>query len=368
MEDTQPVGGSKNNDWKATTRKQVLLKFGGSGLLDKVVMVSWPLSLPELQHTAAQNFGHSGCLRLYHQGSVLLYHPMQLTQVQDGDIIIVRKSDSHRPSTSGTPRMQSTHQADFIKHSMDKYKGHVGADYESCLTERTKGAVLDGMSRYATDYVKHPILPCQPYQPPAALHLINAKLDTSTYKREFPWREGGARAKGVDDKAVRESSLSMASQMEKFAGDSSYSIDYPKRPYTSPRATMVPTVSVKPPPTKFSPDTTYSNDFKKLAVNRHRGVKPSDTSGMDPQPFHGTSEYRREYLERGQSGRSPMCIQLAEEAFDGQCSQGLSQAAEAALKDGLTVDLQLPVTPEMRLQGVDLQLPKTPDMLRQALV
>merc|ERR1711959_785845 len=84
------------------TRKTIMLTLGGSSKLERVVPVPMPKSLPELQHAAAQNFGHSGCRRLYHHGHKLLYHPAQMNEVQDQDIIVIRKSEIHRPVTEAS--------------------------------------------------------------------------------------------------------------------------------------------------------------------------------------------------------------------------------------------------------------------------
>jgi len=334
-------------------RKTICLRLGGSGKLDRVVTVPMPRSLPELQHMAAQNFGHSGCLRLYHQGTTLLYHPAQLNQIQDGDIIIVRKSDCHRPPTApGTPRALSTHQADFHKHPVERPATTAGKDYESALTERSKGASLDGMSRYATDYVRHPIQPVIPYKPPSALELHNEPLGTTTYAREFPWRETSKRRALVDDRDLRASSLSKASQQERFKGNSSYSIDYPRRDYVEPgKLAMAPKAlyesSVKPPPTPFVDATTYSSDFQKLGPGRQRSAKPKGDAMRMNEPFVGTSEYRREYDEKSATDRS-LAIQLAMEAFEGQTAQELQKAAEEALRDGGLEELEVPATSEVK--------------------
>merc|ERR1712159_561036 len=58
-------------------------------------------------------------------------------------------------------------------------------DHVSNLTERTKNTPLDGMSRYALDYVKHPYAKPDPYQPPNALDLHDEPLGKTTYRREY---------------------------------------------------------------------------------------------------------------------------------------------------------------------------------------
>lgn len=338
-----------------------MLKFGGSSRMDRVITVGMPKSLPELQHTAAQNFGHSGCLRLYHQGTSLIYNAAQMNQIQDGDIIIVRKSEVNRPATTaGTPRMMSTHQADFTKHPYARPVTRDGCDRESVLTDLAKGVPLDGMSRYALDYIKHPINPPVPYKPPSALESQRAEpLGTTTYKREFPWREGSKRSAAVDDKALRESSLSSQSVGEKFRGASSYSIDYPRLEGMQARAELarlpaeLRASSLSMGESGFSSETTYGKDFQKLGNGRQRSAKPKGDVARFGEPFLGTSEYRREYHELPLDPDRNMCVQLASEAFEGQCADELRMATAEALEAGFVVELELP-------PGVALDLDEAP--------
>lgn len=328
----------------ASSGTKIQLRFGNA-TLDRIITLAMPRSLPELQHMAAQHFGHSGCLRLFHHGTSLLYHPSQMKEVQDGDIIVVRRSDCFRPGTSDTPL--STHQADFLKRPYQKPVNGAGSDYDSCLTDDTKGVPLEGMSRYATDFVRHPFAARDTWKPPSALLLASkAKLGTTTYAGDFPWREKPARSKAVDDRAVRESSLSMASQAESFKGTSSYTIDYPRRAVTPRVEYAKAPPSVVLPPSEFSASTTYGSDFKKLGCGRQRSAKPKAAYERTNEAFKGTSEYQREYhkLSMGSTDKSEF-IKLASEAFANQEpwnqeAQDLCAAAEAAARGGHAVDIE----------------------------
>jgi len=326
-----------------------MLKFGGS--LDRVVTVSMPRSLPELQHQAAQHFGHSGCLRLYHQGATLLYNPAQMKQVKDGDVIIVRRSEIHRPTTAPETPL-STHQADFKRRPFQRPASEFNRDsanYESILTERTKGVPLDGMSRYAMDFVPHPIETPVPFKPPNALAQISEeKLGPSTYSQEFPWRAITKQSKALDDQAVRESSLSLASQQEPFKGVSSYTIDYPRRSYVSPRElALAPSLlfetSAKPLPTPFCAVSTYSTDFRKVTKPRTRSFRPKGDSHNWNEPFQGTSEYRRSYQEHDLTSDRSEFIKLATEAFEAKDADSMRKAAEEAVRmGGVPIELEVP--------------------------
>lgn len=333
---------------------ELKLQFGDS--LGKWITVPMPRSLPELQHTAAQNFGHSGCIRLYHQGTSLLYHPSQMRHLKDGDMIIVRKSDSHRPSTSGdTPRMLSTHQADFQKYPLERPRNGKGNDYASILSEQMKGGPLKGMSRYAIDYVKHPMSAREAFKPPSALELHDDPLGSTTYKTEFPWRECSRHKSSIDDKAVRESALSQQDAGQRFDGDSSYNIDY-KRNKVQKRDMEQAVVmsralrasSLFCDYKEFSGSTTYSADFTKLNAGRQRNLKPKENERAF-EPFDGSSEYRREYHEQAVRQGRPTSVHLASEVFDGVASKELCAAAETAAREGRTMEFEVPVTSDLRL-------------------
>lgn len=329
-----------------------MLTLGGSGKLDRMVSVPMPKSLPELQHAAAQNFGHSGCLRLYHHGHTLLYHPAQMTKVQDQDIIVIRKSEIHKQAAAaGTPRSLSTHQADFTKHTYKRPKPLAHLDHESTLTNGTKGVPFDSMSRYASDYVQHPYAKPEPYQPPNAIELHTESLGKTTYSQEFTWRHN-ARARACrDDKALRESSLSEASKGHPLKGDSSYRLDYPPRPYVHPNElAMSPQAlrqsSVGPAVSVFDSTSTYNADFQRLGPGKQRSCKPKGDFRTMNEPFEGTSEYRREYDEKHEKNRSAW-VQLAREAFEGQTAEEIRRLAEEAASRGELVDFELPIAAEV---------------------
>lgn len=332
-----------------TTGREIKLQFGGTAKLDRVITVGMPRSLPELQHMAAQHFGHSGCLRLFHHGTSLIYSPAQMGQIQDGDIIIVRKRECFRPSTGDTPL--STHQAEFVKRPFQRPATGSGSDYDSSLADGTKGERLESMSRYAIDFIRHPIEPQKPFKPPSALHLTNDNLGTTTYASEFLWREISQRKALVDDKAVRESSLSLASKAACFEGSSSYTIDY-IRPATSggERATLPPP-PIKDNPVPFSAVSTYASDYLKLGRGLQRNAKPKEAHERLNTPFLGTSEYRREYhkLPMDTTDRSEF-VKLASEAFQSVTAAELREAVEAATRDGVAVEVELPVGADVRFE------------------
>lgn len=338
--------------------KQIKLRFGGTATLDRVVDIGMPKSLPELQHLAAQNFGHSGCLRLFHHGTTLLYHPAQMSQIQDGDYIIVRKSESMAlPSRASTPR--STHQADFHKRPFQKPRGPACTDEESTLTELSR-VPFDGTSRYTQDFTRHPIEEVVPYKPPSAIHLTNALTGTTTYSREFPWRESSSTRRAlVDDRDLRKSSLSEAAHSARFHGTSSYTIDYPRHEpaYVQGLANSAIVDSLKGPPSSFNAVSTYATDFKHLGRGRQRSAKPKPAYETSTDPFNGTSEYRREYHELSMNSARNMFVKLASEQLRSKDGDDMIASAKAAATEGESVEFEVP--PAANLKQIYGRRPQT---------
>lgn len=267
------------------------------------ISVPMPRSWAELQHTAAQQFGHGGCLRLYHQGTSLLYHPMQLKQLQDGDCIAVHRCESHRPITpADSPKvLTTTFQSSYQKHVTQRPKLGVGADYQSCLTDRMKGS-MQGMSRYAADFVKHPLSPRVAFKPPSAIEMHNEPMGTTSYSREYTFHKDAIDAAHADHTAVRASSLLLASPQGAFEGCSNYTDNFKWHANSQREAAMTDsTSSVQPPPSVFSGMTTYNSNFQNCSgVERQRICKPLGKAVFESSeaPFDGTSEYRNQYHER----------------------------------------------------------------------
>lgn len=291
-----------------------MLRYVDSSKSAREVPVPMPRSLPELLHSAAQIFGHGGALRLYHRGSILLYHATQMNQLQDGDLVVVSRTASYRPVTPAiTPRVMSTQQADFQKRAFQAPALSAAPDYESILTDdmrKLKGVPIEGMSRYASDFVLHPLSPRQPPLRQTATLGFDDKspMATSSYGREFFWQEVGLSPSGFDLQAKRESSILQASPSSRFDGRSSYTSDFTRSEPVSPREVIQPVQLAKLPPIAFSAISTYGSDFKltgsfqQLLSGRQPSARPKRAE-MPNQPFVGTSEYRGEYHEEAIADR-----------------------------------------------------------------
>jgi len=297
-----------------TPRKKhmLMLRFVDSSKSTQEVPVTMPRSLPELLHTAAQMFGHGGALRLYHRGSTLLYHASQMSQLRDGDLVVVRRTASYRPVTPAiTPRVLSTHQADFQKRSFQAPALSAAPDYESTLTDdmrKLRGVPIEGMSRYASDFVIHPISARQPTLKQTATLGFDDKspMATSSYGREFFWQEP---PHTIAAQAKKESSnILLASPTSRFDGRSSYTSDFTRSEPVSPRELIQPVQLAKLPEIAFAAVSTYGCDFKmtgsskQLLSGRQPSARPKRAE-MPNQPFVGTSEYRGEFHEEAIADR-----------------------------------------------------------------
>lgn len=323
-----------NQETPPPTGASIVLSNGSP--LDRLVTVAMPGSLPELQHLAAQYFGHSGCLRLYRNGLHLLYHPTQMKHLADGDVVVVRRSE-HRPMTSGQ-KDASTHQSDFVWHRPKTSARGCGNDWISTLSETTHGRPLDGKSRYAEDYVEHPLSREAPFQPPAALHLHDDKTGTTSYAEHFPWRNN----KTPRRKTGNDYNTSLATDA-RFDGATSYNLDYKKPPleYSGAARALgsdyLSSLSEDQQRAPFDGCSTYYADYKKFDKGRQLTFKPRGQE-LRKEPFLGSSEYRRQYLGPSKSTNKDN-IFIGREKIDSQGSvtgQPLREhAAQVARETGL---------------------------------
>lgn len=265
--------------------------------------VPMPRTYEELQHIASQLFGHDGCMRLYHQGSSLIYHPTQLSKVCDGDFVLVSRID-HRPHTpQDSPKVfASTFQSSFRRHPCQPQKRGVGFDQDSCLADRMKIGTMQSMSRYAADFIQHPASPRQPFKPPSALRLSDEPTGVSTYSREFHLPPHANDKPCVDRMQLQQTSILMASPRCKIETGTLYSASFKRSPM-SPREAIPPVysaTSVKPFPSAFDPYTTYRSTFQVCNSPRQKSMRPAQGSNvpMDCQVPIGTSEYRQEFQEQ----------------------------------------------------------------------
>lgn len=292
MADTEEL---RKEEAPPPTDAKIILSNGSP--LDRLVTVPMPRSLPELQHLAAQHFGHSGCLRLYRNGLHLLYHPMQVKHLSDGDVVIVRRFE-HRPVENAGDTEKSTQQSDFVWHRPKTSRRGSGKDWVSSLS--TNGDhPLDGKSRYAEDYVEHPLSQMAPYQPPAAMSLPVAKIGTTSYSEHFPWRDSKTPRRPLGSDYI--TSLSADAKGCPFDGATSYLMDYKKPPLEHIGAARalgsdyLSTLSEDQQRAPFDGCSTYYDDYKKFDKGRQSAFRPRGQI-LQKEPFKGTSEYRREYL------------------------------------------------------------------------
>mmetsp|Transcript_37921 Transcript_37921/g.80589 ORF Transcript_37921/g.80589 Transcript_37921/m.80589 type:complete len:312 (+) Transcript_37921:105-1040(+) len=283
----------------------VSLQVTGSGVAEasstKTIII--PRSLPELQQIASRQFNYDGRMRFYCKGKEM-HHPLAVSTLQDGDVITVRL-DSSRAIASAGEKMLSTHQADFVRHPPGPPVEYKGNDSASTLTSDTRQCRLEGQSRYASDYIKHPRTPRQIPVDPALFHshfLSHAgeAEQKSTYLSHFPWHNAQAANSAGSDEL---STLSEAGRGHPFQGRSSYADDFITRvgerqkPVQASGSDHASTLTDMTAKSKFEGLSSYNADFIKHNLNcRMPSARPIHSDSASGT-FEGASEYRCQYYE-----------------------------------------------------------------------
>mmetsp|Transcript_14826 Transcript_14826/g.25638 ORF Transcript_14826/g.25638 Transcript_14826/m.25638 type:complete len:299 (-) Transcript_14826:71-967(-) len=251
------------------------------------VTVSLPRSLHELKGHATKHFGHRAQkpLRMYHHGKVVITHAQHVTNLKDGDVVVVTVTDEDK----GPPPI-STHQAHYIPHRLEAKKPPPADEGPG------DSVPFDGKSSYNVDYVPHPLEVRDSAKPPRNVWepgRTGVRTGKSTYASEYPWHT-------VKPPESTKKQVPPADKVP-FEGLSSYQHDYIKH-NNRPRSA---TGRAKPQPPASGPfdgTTTYTTDYKRFHVPQARPLKNGSNLKIDPSPFEGASEYRREYLKHPLSG------------------------------------------------------------------
>jgi hypothetical protein len=285
----------------AEAQRTVNLQTSGNPAEKKTVVI--PRSLPELQQLASRHFAHggSGRMRLFLKGREL-HHPMAVADLQDGDVLTVRV-EQNRAFPATAERVLSTHQADFVKFPPGETVKPVSDDNASTLTAETRCAKLEGQSRYATDFVKHPRVPRVQMTEHAlyGTHFLKhagESVSKSTYSSHYPWHNTlAADSAGSDER----SALSDAARGHPFTGRSSYSDDFPRRFGAPPEPAKAActdyesTLTDQVMKSSFDGMTVYNQHFVKHPLTgRQPSARPARTSA-ESGTFAGSSEYNNQY-------------------------------------------------------------------------
>lgn len=266
--------------------------------------VELPQSVNELEHAAAQVFGHSGNFRLHHNGRPI-YHVSQLARVNHDDVVYV-KPDHERAARVPEPPIRSTQQADFMKHPFEAPRAPIGEDDDSIITDQMMGQKFEGESRYVSDFVRFPgSRPARTTKPPpgaptALKALVEEPMvrEATSYGTHFqsPGTQRMRKPKGSDE----ESCLTAQSKNHAFEGSTAYSeafVRQPRQPQLSARGQRSSVLASYGAQT-FQDCTTYGSHFRhenppgRLASMRPKAERPGD------RPFQGSTEYREKFLEK----------------------------------------------------------------------
>lgn len=263
-----------------------------------------PDSVNEIEHTAAQVFGHAGTFRLEHNGRPL-YHQSQLARVGHNDVVYV-KQDHERSSHAPEGPIRSTQQADFVKYPFEAPPAPIGEDDDSIITDTLLGQKFEGESRYVSDFVRfHGSRPARTTKPPpgaptALKALVEEPMlrEATSYGTHFqsPGPQKVRKPMGSDE----ESTLTAQSKNQPFNGSTAYSEAYVRQPRQTPvsargqRSSVLASYGAQ----TFQDCTTYGSHFRhenppgRLASMRPKAERPGD------RPFQGNTEYREKFLEK----------------------------------------------------------------------
>jgi len=266
------------------------------------VTVALPQSLNDLESSAKNAFG-AGVNRskMYHRGETVL-DQRAYQNVQDGDVVIVRKGT---PTVASTyPRdMLTTHASAYVAHPMEQRRA---PSTPAPTRPGMKAPKFQGTSCYAEAYIGHPMDTKEKERPPipSAWEPNNIPMSSrSTYAENFPWHASQPKSPGNGKPAPK---TPRGNSQVPFNGQSSYKIDYIKHASERPKSadgTRRDRQRQDRPGVPFSGSTTYNGDYKKHPQDRT--PKPESNTGpfrrdqpMNSPKFQGNSEYQNEYIKK----------------------------------------------------------------------
>lgn len=215
-----------------------------------------PGSLTELIGRAEVNFGHTGNLKLYHNGRVPITKESQLQQLRDDDVVVVTWDDRRALTTAA--ELVSTHQHDFVAHRP--------LGQSRCFKPRPSPPLplpFRGDTDYRINYIGFKV--SQPEVP----------------NRQRPRSEASLRR--PPDRL-----------------ESTYRATYHPPPH-QPRRKDPPYRVGQPPlhlAQPFTGESVYARDFR--THDRARSLTPSSGPHRRPRteaPFNGASTYKVDYIE-----------------------------------------------------------------------
>jgi len=261
------------------------------------VTVPLPRSIHELQNRAAKLFGHNGKLRMFHHGMVPIHDPSQLSNIKDGDVVVITWDDRRLTKGEFAELLQTTNQRDFVKHPLSKPVAPVQSAQSNLPLIHHP---FEGATSYTSEYVKHPLAKREPvekpWQPSRLRSPQKGQTGSSSYADEYPWHDvclSDTRQRHLSRDAPRPKS-------EPFVGCTSYMQDYVKPP---PQPKRVSTPSRPRPRTAnmapFQGQSTYLAEYTEKALPTLLAKRPNacDDVAKKPVPFEGSSDYQQNFIQ-----------------------------------------------------------------------
>lgn len=261
----------------------------------KRVTVPLPQNLNDLESTARNAFP-SYRKQLYYRGEYVLENQSMFKQnVNDGDVLIVRRDSGDKgPAFDG----RTTHQSAYIQHPLERRQPRQATPPRQ---DMFNGPKFMGRSCYAGDYIEHAVESPHRTKPPTQAWEPNSipMTSRSTYTENYPWHPPQHR-QPAQKQTPRQSRVGNSPA---FQGSSSYKMDYVKHEHQRPRSAgprRRDNESYNDRHIPFNGSTTYGADYQKHGHAQSKLMKPQpqrQQTAPSP-PFQGSSEYQKEYIKK----------------------------------------------------------------------
>jgi len=214
---------------------------------------------------------------MYHKGIHLLKTPADMIRIQDDDVVVVDASE-----VDGVDQRTSTQRAHYVPHEIER--GMPRARPSAAEPVR-----FEGKTSYNIDYVVHPPGPMAPRKDDDPRPEHTGQTGVSIYRSHYVPHEADVQ-RPVSRGYVRRHPRAP------FNGTSRYAMDFVPQGCPGRSPPLRPQERwFEPPP--FRGTSTYAVDYQERPPDPHTCRDPFErTSNTDPTKFHGSTEYRKEYV------------------------------------------------------------------------
>jgi len=281
-------------------------------LKEKAVML--PRALTELQQAARLQFKVDGRTQFFKEDGTEIKFPHDLQKVKHGETIDVRAEKRSPFQSVWDKPMESTFKADFVDHQPWDRARPTLKDETSVLTQETQAAKFEGESCYAHDYAKRLFAADAKQSPRNAqlgpvydrhfLYHGEPGRGQTMYKSEFVHHELNEHLTG-DTTNVRMSVLTQMTKNKPIEKETSYRLDFGRNNKFKPEKPVKPsftdnesTLTDATRAAAFAGESVYQECFHEQTVGPQPNAKPKEATTILGLQFHGSSEYKEQYIPR----------------------------------------------------------------------